>query len=225
MALLDLDELPTVFDQSRLWSHERANLISYRRKDYHGNPTMPLAQSVRETVHQQLGWAPTGRIELLTHLRFFGYCFNPVSFYYLYSDNAVRVVVAEITNTPWAERFSYVLPVTTATRTQHGLHWSFPKQFHVSPFIDMERDYQWQLTSPADRIRVHMAVDRNDGDREFEAALSLRREPICAAAVRRATLRFPAMTMQVLLNIHIQAAKLWLKKVPWFVHPRKRSQC
>jgi len=225
MTLLDLEELPLVFAQSRLWSMEGRNLLSFRRKDYHGPVNQPLADAVRATIRKQLGWSPNGSIRLLTHLRFLGYCFNPVSFYYCFDDdNELQVILAEITNTPWGERHSYVLPVTEASTRENLLQWSFDKQFHVSPFIDMERQYHWRMSEPADRLLVHMNVHRPAPlhDREFDATLTLERQTINAKTLRRLAWRFPAITMQVLLKSHIQAAKLWFKRVPFFAHPEKR---
>ena len=72
---------------------------------------MPLADAVRDLVEERTGARPAGPIRLLTHLRSFGHCFNPVSFYYCFDPAGERVeaVVAEVTNTPWGERHAYVL--------------------------------------------------------------------------------------------------------------------
>jgi DUF1365 family protein len=120
MLYLDLDELDRVFAGRWLWSVNRRNLAQFRRSDYLGDPTIPLAEAVRARVREALGRAPTGPIRLLTHLRYFGHCFNPVSFYYCYAEDGTTLdtIVAEITNTPWKERHSYVLPVAGAQR--HG---------------------------------------------------------------------------------------------------------
>ena len=81
---------------------------------------MPLDSAVRDLVLERTGRAARpGPIRLLTHLRYFGYSFNPVSFYYVFdaTDTRVETIVAEITNTPWKERHAYVLPVAAAART------------------------------------------------------------------------------------------------------------
>jgi DUF1365 family protein len=82
MAYLDLAELEQVFARRWFWSIDRANLASFRRSDHLGDPALPLADAVRELVAERTGVRPRGPIRLLTHLRYFGYCFNPVSFYY-----------------------------------------------------------------------------------------------------------------------------------------------
>ena len=215
---LDLDEIDHAFEGRWLWSRNRRNLAEFRRSDYFGTSDKPLSDSVRDAVEQQTGRRPRGPIRLLTHPRYAGYSFNPVSFYYCYNENALECILAEITNTPWRERHAYVLPVRSATRVNHTLHWQFPKEFHVSPFIGMNREYEWTFTAPAEHLRVHMKVLRDDTP-EFDATLVLRRRELNAAALRRVLWRYPLMTAQVIGAIHWQALRLWLKGNPVHDHP------
>src|SRR5450830_596352 len=80
MMFLNLDELPRLFGKSWLWSAKRANLAWFKRQDYFGNPEQALKTSIEQLVMQKTGRLPTGPICLLTNMRYFGYCFNPVSF-------------------------------------------------------------------------------------------------------------------------------------------------
>ena len=220
---LDLDELDTVFRGRMLWSLERANLAAFHREDFLGDASRPLADAVRDRVEQATGERPTGAIRLLAHLRYAGYCFNPVSFYYCHDRaGALHSIVAEITNTPWKERHAYVLPVAGAARRGRALHWHFDKDFHVSPFLPLERRYAWSLTAPSDDLRVHMEV-RNGDLREFDADLSLQRRPLDRKHLARVLWRYPLMTAQVITGIHWQALRLWLKRTPVHDHPAKRE--
>lgn len=217
---LDLDEVDAVFARSRLWSNGRRNLAEFRRSDYLGPAERPLADAVHDRVQRATGHRPSGPVRMLTHVRYAGYVFNPVTFYYCFNDDGqtLECVVAEITNTPWRERHSYVLPAGSADLRGRALHWSFDKAFHVSPFAAMQRQYQWSLTTPGEDLRVHMEL-LEAGRREFDASLALQRHPLDARSLRRVLWRYPLMTAQVVTAIHWQALRLWLKRNPVHSHP------
>ena len=175
---LDLDEVDRVFAGRWLWSVGRRNLAEFRRSDYLGSPRQPLSDAVRDYAARVLGRRPEGPVRLLTHLRYAGYVFNPVSFYYCYAPDGETLdcIVAEITNTPWRERQAYVLPIGAAGRQGQLWTWDFAKTFHVSPFIGMNRRYDWRFSAPGRNLRVHMRV-LNEESAEFDASLVLERRP------------------------------------------------
>lgn len=217
---LDLDELETVFERRWLWSVNRRNLAEFRRSDYFGAAGVPLADAVRDHVATVLGRRPGGPVRLLTHLRYAGHVFNPVSFYYCYEadGDTLAAVLAEITNTPWHERHAYVLPASDGGG--HAIDESFAKVFHVSPFMPMDRTYRWRFTRPDERLAVHMDVLRG-GEREFDAHLALARQPLTGASLARVLWRYPLMTARVVGAIHFEALRLWLKRNPVHDHPGK----
>jgi DUF1365 family protein len=167
MVYLDLAELPELFDGRALWSARRPAVAWFRRSDYLGDPAVPLEQAVRDLVGERTGSRPDGPVRLLAHLRYFGHCFNPVSFYYCFDAAGERVtsVVAEVTNTPWGERHAYVMPVGGAA--DHGtvslMRDSFDKSLHVSPFMGMDHVYDWRLSEPSERLMVHIESARTGG--------------------------------------------------------------
>ncbi|KAA3624832.1 MAG: DUF1365 domain-containing protein, partial [Proteobacteria bacterium] len=150
MMYLDLSELDRVFDGRWLWSATRPALARFRRSDYLGDPGVNLDTAVRDLVEARGVPRPTGPIRLLTHLRYFGYCFNPASFYYCFDAGGrfVEAIVVEVTNTPWAERHAYVLTAEKNGDPVTCRNLALRKGFHVSPFMPMDIDYDWRFSDP-----------------------------------------------------------------------------
>ncbi|HUH38062.1 MAG TPA: DUF1365 domain-containing protein [Spongiibacteraceae bacterium] len=217
MMYIDLDELPALFDGVPLWSASRPALAWFRRADYFGDPARPLADCVREAVAEAAGDPPRGPIRMLTNLRYFGYCKNPVTFYYCFDSAGERVVnvLAEVNNTPWNERHHYVLPGEDAAR--HILA-SFDKAMHVSPFNALAMQYTWRGNRPQERLAVHMQ-NLDAGVCVTDATLALRRRTITRGSLLGVLLGFPLMTVKVIAAIYWQALRLWLKGVPVHDHP------
>jgi DUF1365 family protein len=224
-AWLDLAELEEVFRGRWFWSTRRPALSWWRRADYLGDPATSLDTAVRDRVAAETGRRPTGPVRMLTLLRTWGHCFNPVSFYYCYDadGHTVDTLVAEITNTPWGERHAYVLPGSAGTRDGDALRFRFDKCFHVSPFMPMDQEYDWTFGEPGAALRIRM-VNRRDGERVFDAALALERREITGASLAWALARHPFATLNVLRRIYWQALRLWLKRIPFHDHPSTRVE-
>jgi DUF1365 family protein len=213
LMYLDLGELDGLLG-GRLVA-ARPGLVRFRRADYLGDPSISLVDAVRMQVEQQTDMVPTGPIRLLTQLRTFGHCFNPVSFYYCFTpEEQLDAVVAEVTSTPWGERHAYVLG-----RTGEGqvLAASFPKKLHVSPFMGMEQRYFWRVAAPGPTLAIHIESHELER-RAFDATLALRRAPLTGSHLARVTARYPAATLRVLALIYGHALGLKLMGVP--LHPR-----
>jgi hypothetical protein len=224
MAYLDLSELPACFDGTRLWSARRPALAWFRRSDYLGDPDVPLDDAVRKLVKERIGVNVTGPIRLLTHLRYFGKSFNPVSFYYCFEEHGerVKVVVADVTNTPWGESHSYVMEAVDPT--DHGtvslMRARFDKQLHVSPLMGMDHVYDWRLTEPGEQLLVHIESERQRV-KVFDATLSLHRREMTPRALRAALIRYPLITLRIPMRIYSHALRLKLRGAGYFPHPGK----
>jgi DUF1365 family protein len=218
---------------SPLFSIDRPNLISFRRRDYLGDAAVPLDRAVRDLVERETGRRPAGRIGLLTHPRYFGYVMNPVSFYYCYTPagDAVETVVAEIENTPWGERHAYVLDEAQNLGGLRQKRYRFGKSFHVSPFMPMQQTYDWRFRTPGEHVVIHMQSFEQRGERDgepeervFDATMALRRQPLEGRALHGALLRHPFMTGKVIAAIYWQALRLWLGRAPFHEHPATRTR-
>ena len=221
-TLFDVEQVASLCARSRWWSLERFNLVSFRRRDYLGDPAQPLAEAVRQRVFAVTGEEHRGQVLLLTHLRQWGVCFNPVSFYLCLDDSGrVAFIVADVHNTPWNQRHAYVLDARHQAGPEY--RFQFAKAFHVSPFLPMKLDYDWRFRLEPERLDVHMLV--MDGDAEcFAVGMGLELKPLSRQAMRRMPLAFPFMTARVILAIYWQALQLWLRRVPFFTHPDKQAR-
>lgn len=216
MALLDLDELPGALERHPLWSSRRPAPVRFRRADHLGDRDVPLADAARALVAERIGHRPAGPVRLLTTPRFLGIGFNPVSFYYLYGRDGDRLegVIAEVTNTPWGERHSYVLDGRGQAAALEG---SFDKSLHVSPFMPMEQTYRWRVEQPGPALGVSISSEQ-DGRTVFSASLALRRSALTRAEMSRALVTHPPAALATLARIYWNALKLKLKGAPY--HPR-----
>ena len=225
MMYLDLDELPTLFSRRWFWSGSRAALARFRREEHLGESDRPLSECVRDLVEQQTEVRPLGPIRLLTNLAYFGYGFNPVSFYYCFSADESRVeyIVAEVNNTPWGEQDTYVMPCMSAKKLSGPWRFNPRKKMHVSPFMPMNIDYRWLLSAPEETVRIHMASDK-EGERIFNASMRLKRREITGLSLAGVLIRFPLVTMKITAAIHWQALRLWIKRCPLYAHPSKDKE-
>jgi uncharacterized protein len=211
---VDLEELPALLGGRLV--RPRPGLLRFRRRDYlFGSDGASLDDAVRDTVDAQTGRRPEGPIRLLTQLRSFGHCFNPVSFYYCLDGAGERVnaVVAEVTNTPWGERHAYVIP---------GMRGEMAKALHVSPFMAMDHRYRVHAGVPGERLAINIESSRNDAP-AFDATLALRRRELTSRAATRLAVRYPFANLRVLALIYGHAAGLKLAGTPVHRHPARSS--
>jgi len=203
MTLVDLDELPELDRRLRFFGWNRSRPASLQDRD-HIDVRAYLAE-------HGVDLGGRGRILLLTNLRVLGYVFNPVSFYWCYAeDGSLACIVAEVSNT-FGERLPYLL-------RGDSLRYDSEKRLHVSPFMPMEQRYTWQFSEPEERILAR--IDLHDAaGKPFVATLAAERVELTNASLARFLVRYPLMPLKVTALIHLQAVRLWWKRVPFHRKP------
>ncbi|NQX88725.1 MAG: DUF1365 domain-containing protein [Halioglobus sp.] len=221
MPYLCLDELPDIFLDKPFWSASGKAPAEFRRSDFLGNPDLPLQEEIRRRIFEETGEAQRGPIYLLANLRYFGHIMNPIACYYCFDEDesTLDYVVAEVNNTPWDERHSYVL---RGPGKEKWLRTSFDKAFHVSPFNPMNMRYNWRSNAPGKRLILHMDNCVSTG-KVFDATLSMTARPMTASTLVSNLARYPFMTVKVALAIYWQALRLYLKGNPVYRHPAHRA--
>ena len=216
LPLVDLDEIDQLVGLHPLWAAERHNVVSFWRRDYLPARTGSLGDAVRDLVEARLGRRPGGPVTMLAHPRIWGWLFNPIALFYCFDAEAlgVEALVAEVTNTPWHERHVYVVG-------EPGRH-RLRKELHVSPFFDMDMDYELTYTEPGDRLGLSMRTMRG-GETLFEAGLRLERVGADRHALGRLIWGHPFGTHRVSGAVYRQALALWRAGAPFVPHPRRPS--
>lgn len=234
LVMLDVDRIPEMMRVSAFSSYNRWNWAAYDEGDHFGDAALPLRERLRRDATAHGVVLPEGPIYLLTNLRYFGYCFNPVSFYYLYGRSGeLEAMLAEVNNT-FGETCNYWLtpeceqPGAAGRQAASAARrYETRKVFHVSPFMDLGCQYTWIFTPPGERLVAHMNACKADGvpkPRDFDATLTLERRPWNARELRRVLVEYPWTTAKVITAIYWQALRLRLKGVPYLPHPGAASE-
>lgn len=235
---LDVEQ-PQAIDQiSPFWSSNRFNLVRYQRQHYQPSKR-PIHAEICHLIKQQTNQEFNGKIYLLGNLTYWGYCYNPVCFYFCYDEKQqLQYILSEIHNTPWGERFTYLHDVADSLssapirkssshsndRGDDTLRFKFDKKFHVSPFMPMDLEYDWRFNVSNEGIFISMNLQRyseNSSESIFNATMNLKSTPLGSKQARQIAFRYPWMCAKVMLSIYWQALRLWLKRIPFQTHPDK----
>jgi hypothetical protein len=224
MFCLDLDELNMLVRKNLFISRNRFNLFSFRDRDHvqlsnTDKPARNIKANILAYVEQQgVDTSEIRRITLVTNLCTLGYQFNPVSFYYCYNRrNEPVCAVVEVCNT-YREMKLYFLGKEALEG--NGFSSRKTKNFYVSPFIDLDTDFHFNLQVPGEALKISIN-DYQQGKKFFLSTLTGKRKPLTNLSVLAYAFRFPFMTLQVITLIHWQALKLWIKKINY----HKKDSC
>lgn len=229
---IDLDELDALHRRFALFSVNRANLYSFRERDFlptgepihNGQPEnsslIPRPSSLKQRVTAFLAERGVdlagGRVMLVTLPRVLGYLFNPVSFYFCYDRAGAPVAaLAEVTNT-FKEMKPYFLgPATRAGAVGDAFALRTPKHFYVSPYSDVDVAFDFSLRAPTEKLSIQID-DYVGNERTLTSTLTGPRRELTGARLAWYMVKYPLITLRIISLIHWHAFLLWWKRVPWF---------
>ena len=217
--LFDIDELPRLNKELRLFSLNRFNLFSFYERDY-GDGQTPLRSHVESILKQDGIDIAGGPIRLLCMPRILGFVFNPLSVYFCYRPSGtLDAILYEVSNT-FGERHNYLVPIrgNTEQNSPSVIEQSAEKHFHVSPFLPLNLRYRFRIAPPKETVSVSVHV-HDEAGLLVAASLSASRRELTDGALSKTFVSYPLLTLKVVAGIHWEALKLWLKGIKIWTKP------
>ena len=207
--LIDLNEIKEIEKKIKFFSYNKFNILSFYNIDHGNRDGSSLVKWVKNTLKKSKINFDIEKIKLLCYPRFFGYVFNPLSIFYCYDKNLkLKVILYEVKNT-FKEQHTYVFRCTNSSNLI--LH-KCNKKFYVSPFIEMETYYNFRLLKPGKKLNV--MIKQNDKNGLVLIARQLgKRLDLTSKNLLLEFLRHPLMSAKVILAIHFEAFRLWIKGI------------
>lgn len=245
MLALDVDEVSKPKFNIGVFGTRWFYPLKFNQKDYlkstDKTDLTSLKQRITDKVKQLDGNYQIEKVVMLVQVRCFGLYFSPANFYFCYdAQGACHCMLAEVSNTPWNQRHYYLIDLNA--RLENGDLPPTEKEFHVSPFMEIDMEYVWRVRQPSetsDALIIHIEnhnldtnadtktdknADKNEQDSKvFDATLSLKKKPFNKTQLIKVLLGFPIMTLNIVLLIYWQAIKLFVKRVPFVSYQTRKK--
>jgi len=207
--LIDLNEIENLGKKINFFSHNRFNILSFYDADHGPRDGSPLIPWVKKTLAEAKINIRSGTIKLLCYPRFFGYAFNPLSIFYCYDENLkLKAILYEVKNT-YNEQHTYVF---SALPSSNLILHKCDKKFYVSPFMEMKTFYNFRLLNPEKILNVFIKQSDEEGTLLTACQVGKKIE-MSSKNLLFQFLKHPLMSFKVILAIHFEALRLWIKGV------------
>jgi len=207
--LIDLNEIENLGKKINFFSYNKFNILSFYDKDHgsrDGNSLIDWVKSALAVAKINIG---SGTVKLLCYPRIFGYVFNPLSIFYCYDENSeLKAVLYEVKNT-FNEQHTYVF---SASSSSNLILHKCEKKFYVSPFMEMKTFYNFRLLNPGKILNVFIKQGDSQGTLLTACQVGKKIE-MSSRNLLFQFLKHPLMSFKVILAIHFEALRLWVKGV------------
>lgn len=213
---LDVDELEVLCQQHRIFGTKWFHPLRFREKDYVKSEPGTLKQRIANKVKALGGKWDGSKVVMLAQCRSLGMYFSPINFYYCFDDDGEnRLMLAEVSNTPWNQRHYYLVRLEGDEPT--------PKAFHVSPFMPINMNYHWRVKPIGDKAFVHLENHpaNNNGDKVFDATMALEKRPMSSLGLLKTWLSLPFSVMKVVVLIYWQALKIFMSGIAFIPYQKQ----
>ena len=223
LLAIDLDELPELTQIGPWFKSNKFAPLNLRCSDYLGHKVELTKHDVWLKIQSLGAKVELSRVMFIGQLRCFGLYFSPINTYYCFDHNDQLIyLLAEVSNTPWNERHYYLIPLKDENNKNIGNELISEKVFHVSPFMDLNMQYQWVIKKPTDKLKLHIQnINSTTGEKLFDASLMMKRMDFTNKNLRHCLASIPIMTLKTLWGIYWQALRLFIKGVPYIAHSQK----
>jgi len=207
--LIDLSEIDLLNKNLKIFSYNKFNIISFFNKDHGPRDGSSLKNWVVNNLKKNNIETNDIQIKILCYPRIFGYVFNPLSVFYVYDKNSDLIsILYEVKNT-FGEQHTYIFK----TKKENNLiQHVCKKKFHVSPFIQMNCVYFFRLLKPGNKISVIIDVQDPEGKILYTSQDGIKSE-LNNNNLITSYLKHPLMTFKIIMAIHFEAFKLWIKRI------------
>jgi len=207
--LIDLDELNTLHKRLGIFSYNKFNLISFYDVDHGARDGTSIKRWVIQNLKKNKINSSRIRIKLLCYPRILGYVFNPLSVFFIYNQQSKLIAIFyEVKNT-FGEQHTYIFKIN---KQQQALQHDCSKKFYVSPFLEMNCTYYFKIAQPGNTISI--VINQHDElGKILYASQDGTKKILTNASLIKTYLEHPLMTFKVIVAIHFEAMKLWLKRI------------
>lgn len=219
--LIDIDRLDEADQLSSLFTVNGRGIVAFKEKDHGGGTETGLSNFIRNKVQEHSPNLQVDTIKLLCYPRILGYVFNPISIYYCFFDGEITAMAYEVSNT-FGNKHIYIVPVEDQQKTAVGIRQECGKQLHVSPFVEMGMTYSFHVSTLDEALRFRI-LERDEEGPILSATLKAKHEDLSNKNLIIQLIKIPFLTIKVMVGIHFEALRLWLKGAKFIKNPHKQK--